>query len=339
MLTGFKKMLQDQRGASALVTAVVLVMLVGFAALAVDIGQIYAVQGELKRAVEAGALAGARGLWPLGNELPSFGIPDPALYPSCANAAANATSTATHAANKVAGASLGGVTVVVGHWDFIVKTFTPGCPGNANAVRVTATRSAVPTFFARVFGRDTFDKTASAVAVMDWISGVGWGCLPIAINKKYAIPNTYLYINFTPDQVDDGGWFTDPPDPASAKTLRNYILNDSVPPQCIGDIINLNNGNDTSVLQLLKDKLAAHGGTWDVVLPVVTAEKFNQSWPIDSFVGFEITRVEDTGNKKGVYGTVQGLTFTPNGEPGGHGIGNPNNGVLSTPKLVQVPGA
>jgi len=343
MLTRLRRALREQSGASAMVTAVVLVMLVGVAALAVDVGQIYAVQGEIKRAVEAGALAGARGLWPLGNELPNTGIPDPALYPACVTAATNATNTATHTANKVAGDSLGGVTAEVGRWDFKAKTFTQGCSGNANAVRVTATKTAVPTFFAKVFGTTSFDRTASAVAVMDWISGVGKGCLPIAINKDYTTPyavtKQLLFINFTPDTVDDGGWFTDPPDPASAKTLKNYINNDSVPPLEIGEIINLNNGNDTSVLQLLADKLAAHGGTWDVVLPVVTTGKFNQSWPIFSFVGFEITDVVATGSSKGVWGKVLGLTFTTNGDPGGQGIGNPNNGVLSTPKLVQVPGA
>jgi len=337
MLTRLRRVLREQSGATAVITAVVLVVLVGAAALAVDVGQIYAVQGELKRAVEAGALAGARALWPF--DLPRFQVPDPALYPSCAMAAANAASTATHAANKVAGAPLGGATVEVGHWNFVTKTFSLGCPNDANAVRVTATKTAVPTFFAKVFGTNSFDKTASAVAVMDWVKAVGKGCLPIAINKNYAIPNTDLYINFTPDKVDDGGWFTDVLDPANARTLRDYIQNDSCPPLIIGDIINLNNGNDTSVLQLLQAELAAHGGTWEVVLPVVTADTFNQSWPIDSFVGFEINNVVDTTDIKGVYGKVLGLTFTTNGDPGGKPIKYTNNGVLSQPKLVQVPGA
>jgi len=343
MLTRLRRLLHDRSGATAVITAVVLVVLVGVAALAVDVGQIYAVQGEIKRAVEAGALAGARGLWPLGNELPSTGIPDPAIYPSCANATANATTTATHVANKVAGASLGGVTVEVGRWNFKTKTFTLGCPGNANAVRVTATKSAVPTFFAKVFGTSSFDKTATAVAVMDWISAVGQGAMPIALNKTYCTPYAVtqqkLFINFTPDPLDDGGWFTDTTDAANAKTLKDYINNNSCPPLELGEIINLNNGNDASVLQLLAEKLAEHGGTWDVVLPVVTTDQFNQSWPISSFVGFEITDVINTTSKKGVWGKVLGLTFTPSGDPGGQGIGTPNNGVLSIPKLVQVPGA
>ena len=101
----------------------------------------------------------------------------------------------------------------------------------------------------------------------------------------------------------------------------------------VGDIIALQNGNDTSVLQDLQAKLVEHGGTWDAFLPVVDTEKFNQSEPIWNFVAFRITEVKDKGNPKGVTGTVLGLAESCTGEPGGINCGN--CGLLCTPRAVQ----
>jgi putative Flp pilus-assembly TadE/G-like protein len=47
------------RGATAVVVALVLVLLLGFLALALDSGHLFSVRGELQNAVDAGALAGA----------------------------------------------------------------------------------------------------------------------------------------------------------------------------------------------------------------------------------------------------------------------------------------
>ena len=51
--------LKDERGVSAIVVAVVLVMLIGFLALAIDIGYLYATKNELQNTADAAALAGA----------------------------------------------------------------------------------------------------------------------------------------------------------------------------------------------------------------------------------------------------------------------------------------
>ena len=52
----------DESGALALVMALALVAFLGMAALAVDYGYMCVVQGELEKAAEAGALAGANAL-------------------------------------------------------------------------------------------------------------------------------------------------------------------------------------------------------------------------------------------------------------------------------------
>ena len=117
--------------------------------------------------------------------------------------------------------------------------------------------------------------SAVAIAVMDFAAAVGKGTVPIAINRTFTDPGTPLFINFTPDPLDNGGWFADPPDKASAKTFKDYIDDAACPPLNIGDIINLQNGLDSSVLSALDAKLQAQPADangnrhLDAMLPVV----------------------------------------------------------------------
>jgi hypothetical protein len=286
------------------------------------------VKRELTKAAEAGALSGARGLWP--QNLSTATSRDP----NCANAVNVALTTATK--NRADGANLttGEVTVEVGQWDYNTKQFTAGNSSNANGVRVITFKADVQMFFAQVLGQGPKAMTASAVAVMDFVCEVGAGCLPIAVNRDYIDPTKPpIFINFTPDQVDNAGWFTDPPDPASASTIKDYIDNAACPPLYKGQMINLNNGNDSTALHDLNAKLEAvkaDGGAWIVCLPVVDTDRFNQSTPITDFVGFEIQQVKATGSPKGVWGQVLYVSEFANALPGGG-----KTGPLAPPKLVQ----
>jgi Flp pilus assembly protein TadG len=316
--------LNDDSGAVAVFVAIGMVVFLGCAGIALDIAHMVSVKRELVKAAEAGALSGARGLWPM--DLSSATDRDP----NWSNGESKALTTATR--NRVDGTNLitDEVTGEVGRWDYATKQFTPGNNSNANGVRVTTFRANVQMFLVQVLGQAPKNMRASAIAVMDFASAVGKGTLPIAINKDYISPGTHLFINFTPDQVDNGGWFTDPPDSANAKTLRNYINDASCPPLSIGDLINLQNGNDTSVLQDLAAKLEANGGSWTVALPVVNTSKFNQSEAIADFVPFRITKVDDSGNPKGVTGTVLAAAEFATALPGGG-----KAGTLAPPKLVN----
>ena len=53
----------DERGAVAIIVGLVIVLLIGFAALAIDLGHLYVVRNEIQNAADAGALAGARFLY------------------------------------------------------------------------------------------------------------------------------------------------------------------------------------------------------------------------------------------------------------------------------------
>ena len=189
-----KDFLTNESGAVAAYVAIVIVVLIGCAALTLDIAHLVSVKRELTKAAEAGALSGARGLWPM--VLPAVTgtrTPNHTAAETCALAAATK--------NKVDGTSLtsGEVTVQVGRWNYATKVFTPETGPNANGVRVTTSRANVPMIFASVWGIFFERLQASAIAVMDFAGAVGKGTLPIAVNKEYTDPGTVLFINFTPD--------------------------------------------------------------------------------------------------------------------------------------------
>jgi hypothetical protein len=225
----------------------------------------------------------------------------------------------------------GEVTVEVGRWDYATKLFTPGNNASANGVRVSTRRNNVQMMLAKILGQSSKNMGASAIAVMDFATAVGKGTLPIAVNQTYAeVPGTPVYIGFNPDPVDNGGWFALAPDSASASTFIDYINEAACSPLNVGDPIELQNGCDTAVLQHLKDALAARGGDWVVLLPVVNTPKFDHADQIDAFAPVKITEVKSTGSPKYVKGTVLTMAQAAAALPGGGKFG-----ALAPPKLVQ----
>jgi len=306
--------------------ALALVVLLGCGALALDIAHVVSVKRELTRAAEAGALSGARGLWPQNMLIAASRDPD------CSVAAFLARTTAVK--NPVDGVALSPeeVAVEVGRWDYAANLFTPGISVDANSVRVTASRANVQFSFARIFGQNSQDMSATAIAVMDFAGSLGQGTLPIAVNQDYAKwPGKTIYIGFNPDPEDNGGWFVKAPDSASASTLKDYIDNAACPPLNIGDTIYLENGIDASVLQTLSSAMESHPEGWIVLLPVVDTPKFNHEDQIDNFVPVKITEVKKTADPKYVKGTVMTMGEAASAMPGGGG----KYGALAPPKLVR----
>ena len=331
MLDTIRNLVKEQQGSGAIIAGLCLLVFIGVAALAVDIGHLVPVKEELQRAADAGAMAGVRALWPMTMPV----ILNPPSNPDCANAQNVAQTTATSNHNKVDEATLttANLTITVGHYDYGTKVFTPQpyCAPNTNAVQVTAQKVIGTIFFARIWNITSLRPRATTTATMSFAKAVGKGTIPIAINKPSVVPGNVVYINFNPDPLDTGGWFADPPDSASAKTFKDYIGNDSCPPLKIGDVITLQNGVDGTALDALKTELANHPGGWDTYLPVVDTDKFNSSEPIVAFVPFRITEVTTSGNNKGVTGTVLGLAQCGGALPGSE----VNYGVLAPPKAVN----
>lgn len=140
----------DERGAMAVIMAGVVVGVVGLAALAVDMGQMYDTQNQLQVTADASALAGV------------MSLPDAGTATAIANSFADKNMpSASH------GDVLANSDIVVGTWNQATRTFSVG--GTANAVRVTTRRAAantnpMKTLFAPAIGINQADLKATATA-------------------------------------------------------------------------------------------------------------------------------------------------------------------------------
>ncbi|MFO7588093.1 MAG: Tad domain-containing protein [Gemmatimonadota bacterium] len=136
-----RRSIRSERGATLVMVAMSMVFILGMAALAVDVGNLYLVRTELQRAADASALAGAG--WLLADPDDSTGAVDEAI----SFASQNATGAQAFSIQD------GDVDVFLD--EFVVKT----------RVYSTADRStAVPTFFARILGINTANIYAEAAA-------------------------------------------------------------------------------------------------------------------------------------------------------------------------------
>ena len=109
--------LRDQQGATAILIGVAFTALLGFLALAIDMGYLWVAQNELQNAADAGSLAGARFLT---NQDGSINTNANQL---AYNAATSNKSTNIPAEVNWSGGNSGDVQR--GHWSFATRTFTP----------------------------------------------------------------------------------------------------------------------------------------------------------------------------------------------------------------------
>jgi len=170
---------KNERGVTIVLVAFSLLALLGMAALAIDIATLYVARGEAQRAADAAALAGAKmfatsGYTSAPTTIASADICQPG-GPG-ANAAANRQAEAVAAQNLV-----GGLPAVVQN---ITCDVTPANP----QIGVTIQRTALPSFFGRIWGGAASSVSATAVAEAFNPSGSG---APIEVTgvKPWLIPN------------------------------------------------------------------------------------------------------------------------------------------------------
>ena len=220
-----KEIFNNESGAVAVYVAIGLVVLLGFGALALDTAHMVSVKRELTKAAEAGALSGARALWPL--ELPVDTTGN--VTPDCTQGVNVALTTATK--NRVDGANLvtGEVTAEAGRWDYATKQFTPGISSDANGVRVTASRANVQMILAQVLGQAPRNMSATAIAIMDYAQRHRMSSLLLWMTTRHLIQTGNVKkidvtCRMTPDPGDNAGWFTIPPASASASQLKDMSM-------------------------------------------------------------------------------------------------------------------
>lgn len=146
----------DDRGVSILMIAVSMIFVLGIAGLGIDLASLYVARSQAQRAADAGALAAAQRL--ASNCTSTAGG---SISPDCqANAISQAEAIGNQ--NLIAGVSpnIGGVSSDV----TFLSTSSNDPQVQVIAARDTAHGNPMPTFFVKIFGINTADVSAKAVA-------------------------------------------------------------------------------------------------------------------------------------------------------------------------------
>ena len=232
---------KNQAGATAVIVAITLPMLIGFTALAVDVGYMHVTKNELQNVADAAALAAARKLGTIyqgmthdAQQTYSCGDDDIGDIKDVANAVAHN--------NKAGGEHItvyaeGIDHVEIGVWNpsntppFTPFTTAPPYP-QPDAVRVTAHRDnaangPITTFFAKIFGIDAVDVSADATAALlgQTTSEPGEIELPLGISTLAATPERCdKDIKFSPTTNACAGWNSFFEKPTSEQAVRDILI-------------------------------------------------------------------------------------------------------------------
>ena len=152
------KHLQGQRGAAAILFALCLPVLVGIAALAVDLARLNLAKVELQNAADAAALAGARSLKDAGG------------YPNWSEAEATARSVAKQNYANAALIQDVNVSIDSGYWSIPSFSYSPSHvsahTADVPAVHATVSISSLNLFFAPIWGIAQSNIQARAIAMI-----------------------------------------------------------------------------------------------------------------------------------------------------------------------------
>ena len=257
---------KDQRGVTALVVALALAMLLGFAALAIDVGYLYATKNELQNIADAAALAAAGKLGEI-----YLVTTDPKNY-TCdrTNIVPSAQAVVGAGKNRA-----GGKNIVIRDEDIYINNllgagttrFDINDYFHPDAVRVIARRdsiinTSISTFFARVFNINSVPVVADATAALTGPSKIAPEGLPLplGIAKKRFEDEPYcdepIYFHPSKDPDACAGWHTydDEFGKIKVKILPDLIDDDFITPKTkTGDIYHFDGGVIDPAFVLLKE--------------------------------------------------------------------------------------
>jgi Flp pilus assembly protein TadG len=329
-----RKLIRREDGTALPVMAVYLLVGIGMLALAVDLGHIFLVKSELQRTADAAALAGALRLM-----TPNTGVTPgvTAASPDCTRAIAAAQAVGTQNKTDAQTTTLANIAVSLGTWNGTTFTDT-GCasPTQVSAVRVRASRI-INVFFGSILtGTTTMNLSALATVLVGPSGGTppGYHTLPLAVDSdKLPSNGQKLVIHLNPTPGDDGCWHTffwqNP-----AASLLNDIINEKVetPPVKVGDYIKTKEGVSETDLRSLAKQLQQHGGSWDVVLPVIPPDAHTGWAEVLGFASVRMTLVDDKSQDRRIEFETLNNKLAPTTLPGGSVYYGLSTG---TPKLVN----
>ena len=311
------------RGAVLVFAGFILLASVGLAVVAIDLGHLSVVAGEVQTLADAAAVSATRSL------MQADGKGDPK--------AAAATLLANNTVDGIAG-SKAASEIQTGTFDFAKNSFTAG-GSNPNAARVTVTAT-VANIVAGVYGDNQSEVTREAIAAFSGNANA-YPTLPLAIGECHFASfqssgqcSSLPTLKQAPDGKDGSGWTSLGPDNASASKAVQYLPSDCggggvTPPLVrVGDAIGVMNGQANSVLKTVQDCVTK--GHNDFAVPVVDVPcngKFNKQQAVLGFATIHITNVTAKGGAKGIdvtpiCGTTSGNT------PGGPDYGTRASAIV-----------
>jgi Flp pilus assembly protein TadG len=288
---------RGERGAAAVLTAILIVVLVMFLAMVINTGHMHLIRSELQNATDAAALAAAKEL----NGLQT-GI-DQAGTQAYNYAAAHETDKGLPVTIEQAS------DVIFGHWNDTLprdSAFQPITARDAaslawiNAVMVQAGRetargNAMDVDAAGLFSQSTVDVRANSVAVLGGPCSEGCA-IPIAFPDCLIVnPDGSLrcdeILEFSDANEDNLGFTSlSPTDPASINTVKNILANNTCKTVDVGTPILIQNGNGVNPVYT---ELKAYEGQ-QVSAPIVSMScppQFNQSHAVVGFATFTFLEV------------------------------------------------
>lgn len=341
---------QKQKGAVTVLVALTLPVLVGAAALAVDLAYLHVVRNELQNDADAAALAGARKLYASGASALDW-------------AAASSTASSAIALNRAAGHALAQGQVQTGYWDTRQTTvglqplpLTPTA-NDAPAVQVSLAKSdgenqgPVRTFLAGIWGIFSVPVRVTAVAGVTSPGIVNPGGLfPLAISQcmyqkfwnmsaqpaaprldpstglayVFKIGSLYHYEN-----CDSGQWTSLNEQTRGANSIEEQITTGNFIALSVGDEILMKTGTTNKLFKDVRDCSAAGNKKCEyVVVPILSQVVLSNAF----IVGFACLHVLDAVSGNGKYVLAEMSTQCQSPYSGGAG---PNYGVVSPPSLFK----
>ena len=304
---------RKESGTVAVLVALCLIVIVGFLALALDIGYVMVTRNESQDAADAAALAGAR---QLGEN----------YYDKIPNKTVDVenVSQTTAGLNKVAtqNVSQDNVDIKIGWWDQVSGTFTETST-SPNAVQATVTRRTGahqrphPHLCRGRYGHTQFSHGSD-----------GNGHHPGRVHRDCRFPPRdrkelvhehrskqgfahEIAINDTMSSC--AGWTNLQNKPYKWKDVDNIITKKTpVPVVNIGNIIEFGGGTVETMLEDLYDRFvveaAKGGGKWRVTVPVFedydVCQNPNKPYEVIGYATMDIENVIMSGNNKGLYGRI-----------------------------------
>ena len=328
--------------------AVSLTAMIALSALAVDGGFGFITRNQLQNIADAAALAGARKLGSIYEQL-TLSQQQAYTLNSTDRDAIISYMNAVATQNQAGGIAIlipdDPNVVQIGHWDgttFAARTSHP------DAVHVTARRDstangALQTFLAGIVGVNQFSVSASSTAALTALKQIAAGQLncPVGVPKGYASGGsgcTNLVFSGTGACAGWHTYFETPANSNKLKTILDQLTAGTypIPTANVGDRFNYTGGQLQSAFsnlqQLYNAKKNAQGewNTWIVIYDIdLCSTNPHGAIPIAGFTSATITGVNDNTVSARVNCNV-----TQTG-PGGGGTGGTDGALGTVPSLVE----